>query len=859
MPQASILPQAGSVPRKKGLHEEFLVQALEQAIDAVVVIDEHNRVVLFNAAAENLWGWPRAQVLGENVGMLVPRGLRDAHDSYVNANRATGINHIVGTLREVPVERRDGTRLWASMSISRVVVGPRVLYTAFLQDVTAQRARQQHAHQLSLVADRSGSAVIVTGADLRITYVNAGFTRLLGYESTQALGRRPAELLRGPHTDARTVDAMRESALAGRELQAEALLYASDGRPLWASVMMNPVRDALGVLEHIVGVLTDITHTKMPEVLQHKVLDAMAHDAPLNTVALLLCREVERIAPEVAASLQEVDADGRLRMLAAPSLPPEIVHVTSGMHAGPQAGSSAAIAGLPMLYTDITRDLRWPPATRDAFTACGLQACWSSPIRARDGTVLGILAFYYQEQRSPGSLHQRLVEVCLHLCALLFERERERARIHRLAYYDPLTGLANRSMLRTQAGHMLHDAQRRLTPLALMLVDLDRFKQVNDTQGHPAGDALLCAMAERLQKSARAGDMAVRMGGDEFVLVLPQCDARQAAVAAERLLAAIAEPLEVDGATLHLSASAGLAMFPDDGTDADSLLRCADLAMYQAKTEGGQRYRFYRAEMNAFAQERSRLEAALRTVLSKGGLALHYQPQMDGPALCGVEALLRWTHPQLGAISPQRLVALAEECGLLAPLTRWILQEACGQMADWRTHGVAVPHVSVNFQAGSFLDPGLPDMLTGMLAAHGLQPADLMVEITETVMLAPDPAVLATARAVRERGIALSLDDFGTGYSSLSALHRLPIDELKLDKSFVQDVETSATARTLSSAVLHIARGLGLPVVAEGVETAAQQQFLLEHGCNVMQGYLLSRPLAPQAFETWLRARPSIP
>lgn len=602
-----------SVSQEKAADEALFEQTLEQAIDAVVVIDEHNRVTFFNPAAERLWGLPRDEVLGRNVSMLVPTGIRDAHDGYVAANRATGINRIVGTSREVPVERRDGTRLWASMSISRVAIGPRVLYTAFLHDVT----QQQRLRQLSLVADHSGSAIAVTGADLRITYVNEGFTRLLGYESHEALGQRPGRLARGPHTDMQAIGAMRDCILAGEEVQSQALIYARDGRPLWVSVVLNPVHDAAGALEHLVLVLTDVTHTKIHEVLQHKVLDAMAHGAPLRDVALLLCREIELIAPEVTASLLEVDADGRLQVLAAPSLPPAIEHLMNG---------ADAATGQPAPNTDISADVsadtfaadpHWAPV-QGAFAAHGLRACWTHPVKDRDGAVLGTLAFYFREPRSPNALHQRLADVCLHLCALLLKRERERSHIHQLAYYDPLTGLANRRMLHAQTERLLHEARRRAAPLALVFIDLDRFKQVNDTLGHTVGDALLCALAARLQDNTRPGDLAGRMGGDEFVLALSQCDADEAASAAKRLLAALAQPVDVQGATLHPRVSLGIAMHPEDGADADTLLRCADLAMYQAKTAGGQGYRFYSAEMNAQVQEGAR----------QGGLVLRHYRQV---------------------------------------------------------------------------------------------------------------------------------------------------------------------------------------------------------------------------------------
>lgn len=727
--------------------------------------------------------------------------------------------------------------------------------------VPSERATQEtaaHEAFLAQALDHSGSAIVVTDAGFRITYANAGFLRLLDHEPGQVLGRHLIELMCGARTDRYTIESMHENALTGRELRTQVLLYTRTGRTLWVSAMMNPVRGPSGALERIVAVLTDITHTRMPEVLQHKVLDAMVHHVPLHDVAMLLCREVERIAPEVTAALMGVDADARLRVLAAPSLPPQIAQVLEGRPIDPPTGgcSAAAATHKPVLSTDIAADPLWA-SVQEAFTSHGLRACWTFPVQARDGAVLGILAFYYSQPRSPDALHKRLADTGLHLCAPLLEHERERAHIHQLAYYDALTGLVNRSMLLAQTERMLRDAQRNDTPLALMFIDLDRFKQVNDTLGHSAGDALLRAVATRLQDGARAGDVAARMGGDEFVLVLPRCSASQAAVAAKRLLASVNQPLDVEGSELRPNASVGIAMCPEDGADADALMRCADMAMYQAKTDGGQRYHFYRAEMNSQAQERLLLEADLRQALVKGGLSLHYQPQMRGAALHSVEALLRWTHPRLGPISPTRLVKTARECDLLDALTQWVLLQVCRQMADWRARSVAVPHVSVNFQASSFLDPALPGRITAMLAEHGLRPRDMTVEITETLLFTPNSAVLTTARAVSECGITLSLDDFGAGHANLEALHRLPISELKIDRSFVQELETNATIRALTASVLHIARELNLTVVAEGVETQAQKDFLDKHGCAVFQGYLLARPLSAQALEAWLQAQSS--
>lgn len=838
------------------LYKETLEQTLEQAVDAVVVIDQDNRITLINAAAEALWGWPRAQVLGHNVGILVPRELRDLHDGYINANRRTGIDRIVGTAREVPVHRRDGQLRWASMSISRVKVDSHIMYTAFLKDVTAQRAQGERMRLLSQVADHSGSAITITDANQRILYINAGFTHWLGYEPSEALGRPIQGLLHGPHTDPDVAEASRQAMLTGKSLRAEALLYGKSGRPLWVSITMNPVHDGLGQLENMVTVLVDITHTKMPELLQSKVLEAMARDVATADIARMLCEQAERIAPELSVCLSAVDTEGRLRTLAAPSLLPEVCAQIDGFVVGAEIRccGTAATSGAAVLTDDIATDPRWP--VREAYLAQGLRACWTRPIQASDGALLGVLTFHYREPGAPTSLHHRLMDVGLHLGALMLEREREREHIRQLAYYDTLTGLPNRRMLLAELTRLMHAAEDEGKPLALAFVDLDHFKQINDTHGHPAGDALLRTLAQRLRSAARPGDVIARMGGDEFVLLLPDCNASQAAACMERLLAASREPVNLADCTLRPSASIGVSLYPGDGDEVRALMRNADLAMYQAKGSGGNRLCFYNTSMNQRAQARALLEHDLRQALRDEVLELHYQPQVDSHdphALHGVEALLRWTHPRQGPVEPARFISLAEECGLMRGLTDWVVDKACGQLARWRAHGLPIRRMAVNLSASSFLDPDLPERLLRTLHRHGLQAEDLVAEVTETVMLAPDPAVLATVHAMSAQGVALSLDDFGTGYSSLGLLHRLPIQELKLDRSFVLDIEENPRARALTDAVLKIGRNLGQRVIAEGVETEAQRRFLVDCGCTTLQGYLFAPPMPAPALERWIR------
>jgi diguanylate cyclase (GGDEF)-like protein/PAS domain S-box-containing protein len=734
-------------------------------------------------------------------------------------------------------------------------------------DATADKQReyawQSQLRRLALAADATDSAIVVSLTGVRIVYVNAGFTRMLGWHADEVLGKDAIRVLQADQ-DPEALAQFQTTLRAEHHAERERNIEGKDGQRYWVRVKSQAIVDEHDGQPYTITVLSDISHAKLHEALQHRVLEAMARERPLTEVLELICRQVEHLAPEVSATILEVDAQRCLRALAAPSLPVSYSRSIDGVAIGPGVGScgTAAWRNEAVMVEDIATDPLWAPY-RELVLPLGFTSCWSTPIRSSQGGVLGTFAFYFRQARNKASaaFHQRLVDTCTHLCALALQRERTRQHIRQLAFYDTLTGLPNRSLLHAKADQAIAAAARDNEPLAVLFVDLDRFKQVNDSMGHPTGDAVLRHAATQLQVELRNSDIAGRLSGDEFAVVLPQCDADHATVIAERLQVLLATPLPIPGAALSLTASIGAAMYPTDGRDMDTLLQRADMAMYQAKSGGRGRFRFFSAEMNQLAQERLALESALREAIAERHLQLHYQPQVDmgSGRLYGVEALARWTHPTLGQIPPSRFIPMAEEAGLVAEFGNWALDEACRQLAQWRAAGWEVPGVSVNLSPISFHNLDLASSISATLSRHGLAPHDLTLELTESVLLDTNPSTMTTIADVDALGVRLAMDDFGTGYSSLSYLRRLPVNELKLDRSFVADLEGDETARALSSAIIGIGRSLGLTVVAEGVETPAQQALLQTLGYPIAQGYLYGRPMSGAHFAEWLAQRPAAP
>jgi diguanylate cyclase (GGDEF)-like protein len=695
--------------------------------------------------------------------------------------------------------------------------------------------------------------IVWLDADARIVLANACFAGWAGADAAALAGRPLAQFVEDLTPE--RWQAIRHA--AGRTAPPPRLAIAAEPgrRRVFEVRAVHVAPDSGASIALVLIPIAGRVEAEAIDDLQREVLESIALGRPLRSVLDLLCRRVEALAPEAACSVLLVEKNGTVTPIAGPSLPPAYVDALHGAPIGPRAGSCGAAAWRreAVEVADIATDPLWADY-RSLLHLLDMAACWSTPIIAADGEVVATFALYYRTSGAAPPFHRRMVEACVPLCRVALQHESNRTEIERLAYFDPLTGLPNRRLFSDRARQTLQMAARLQAPGAVLLFDIDRFKTTNDSLGHGAGDDVLRETALRLQAEIGDGATVARLGGDEFVALLPRCSPVEAMHAAERLRAALAAPLRIAGMRIEVSTSIGIALFPQDGAEPERLVKNAEMAMYEVKRGGRGASRFFTSMMNDVVAQRMQMESALRQALAARGMALHYQPKMclDGSGCAGVEALVRWTDPELGAVPPDRFVALAEECGLIGAIDAWVLETACAQLAAWRRAGVPVPSMSVNVSPLRFHSDDVPAHVRRLLALHGLEPAALMLEVTERVMLDDDERTRADLRTLHEMGVRLSVDDFGTGYASLGYLKRLPVSELKLDKSFVDDLEREASDRALADAVIGIGRALGLEVVAEGVETPGQRDLLIRAGCAIAQGFLFTPALPADELAAWL-------
>lgn len=745
----------------------------------------------------------------------------------------------------------------------------KIKYIQILSDVTGNIDIQKgrYLDRLKLAIDSIDTAMLITNKDGGVIYANGGFSRLFGWEYEEIYGKKAIEILK-PHEETSDIVNFQLPRPVGEQksIELDKICISKDKQFYWMKIFINFIFNHKKELQYRVLTFTDITRSKIHESLQYKALESMVQEKPLSATLDLICLEVERIVPDIAATILEVDRQGYLHPLASPSFPMTYSHRLDGLEIGPKVGScgTAAWRKESVFVKDIATDPLWEQdsATRNQVLSLGYKGCWSTPFFNKAKEVIGTFAFYFRQvpDKNMISFYQYFVNACTYLCALAIEREKTRQHIRQLAFYDTLTKLPNRALLQATIDQVIETAIHEDEALAVLFIDLDRFKKVNDSLGHKAGDDLLNGVATRLRSALKSTEVVGRLSGDEFVVILPHCGTDQVTARVEHLQAILSEPMLIEKTSIAISASVGIAMFPMDGRDIDTLLSRADMAMYQAKKKGQGNFCFFSVEMNQKAQEKLILENALRQAVIENQLELYYQPQFDlnSNRLYGVEALARWNHSKLGHILPSVFIPIAEECGLVMTIGYWALEEACSQLSKWRAQGMNIPKMSVNLSAISFHDLSLPTIITNLLKRFNLKPQVLTLELTETILLDTNQNTVTTLAQIHQLGVRLSMDDFGTGYASLSCLHRLSVNELKLDRSFVACLETDEIARALSGAILDIGKNLNLDVVAEGIETEAQNKFLCNQGYNIVQGHLFAKAMNPQELEVWWKKRYSI-
>jgi len=807
-------------------------------VDAALIVDDHGIVRFVNPAAARLFG-------------RSPEGL---------INQPFGLPLLVNRVSDIELLRPDGTVVFAELRVEAIRWEGSPAFLGKLRDITA-RKRAEHLliesqRLLRLALDGLSARIAILDQHGSVVAVNQNWrAALAGDDSPEPRAGVGANYLAvwaaAALPEARGVIAGLRDVLHGRRIRFVTEYMVEDGGDRqWFAMHVSHCGDT--PWGRAVVALECITERKRAEALdlaRRRVLELLARQQSLAVVLtelVAMIRERYRDAAYVALALRHTDLfhahDADLSIEVVATL--DACTRTAAETLPPTSDTNLEVTTI---------------AVPESATAPAARFCWRCALPLNPHAPPGVLTICWRAMARPGSDDLRFFELVNQLMTIAIEQHDRLRQLAFQAHYDPLTGLPNRVLFEDRLRQALEAARRTRHKVAVLFIDLDRFKQINDTLGHNVGDTLLVQLARRFEGCVRASDTLARRGGDEFMLILPEIlEASQVSQVASRLHDMLRMPFVLDGQELFLSASIGASIFPDDGEDADTLQRNADIAMYRAKTTLPNSFQFFDPDANRMALERLRLESRLRRALERDEFVLFYQPKVNRAGrLSGAEALIRWQHPELGTILPGQFIPLAEELGLIVPIGEWCLREVSRQLGEWRRKGLPLVPIAVNISAIQFAQPSFLPMVTATLAGSGLDPALFELELTESMLLGDLDPHLRQLHELRALGLSLALDDFGTGYSSLAYLQRLPLTTLKVDRTFVAQLDATAHngSQGIVQAIVALGRSLHLRLVAEGIETGRQHRFLLDAGCDLFQGFLFSPPLPAARFESLLRRR----
>jgi len=807
--------------------EEKYRLLVETSRDLIWYMDLEGRYTFLNRAAKAIFGYEPEEMLGRPfTDFQTPDQAAHCHEVFARMRAGVPFERY-----ETVHRRKDGSPV--ILSFNAVVVrdeqGRVIGTTGTAADVTelkrAEDALRASEERLRLVLDQLPAAVWTTDNDLTITSSRGAALGRIGLRPEQLIGRHMRD------TEAFVPDDP-IVALCERALRGERNVVEETRRGRRFQTHVQPLRDADGAIIGTLGIALDVTELRRSE-------EALLQERERAQVTL------EAITDGVIAT----DLQGRVQFLNP---------AAQALCGWPQAEAQGRpLHEVMVLEDELTGapivDLVSEVLRQGKATTLGR----NSRLRRRDGSAIAV-----EDSAAPiRDSHGAAVGVVVAFHDVSASRMLA-AQLSHQATHDPLTDLPNRALLLDRLEQAIANAQRHFKRLALLFLDLDRFKYINDTLGHPVGDQLLKQVAARLCSCVRRNDTVSRQGGDEFVVLLAEMDRPEHATeVAQKMITTLAAPYRVDGNELHITTSIGISVYPDDGQTSSTLVKHADIAMYHAKENGRNNYQFFTESMNRRALQRVFLERSLRRALDRGELALYYQPQLSLPSgrIVGAEALLRWHHPERGLISPEEFIPVAEDSGLILSIGEWVLHSACRAALAWQ-RGTARPRrVAVNVSMLQFRHRDLVDMVRGALCASGLPPELLELELTESVVMHDPEQAVERLAELKTLGVRLAIDDFGTGYSSLGALKRLPVDRLKIDRSFVRDIHIDPDDAAIALAAIRLGHSLRLSVLAEGVEHQAALRFLVARRCDAIQGYLISEPLPLPRFEALLATQAGRP